>query len=172
MTTGEVPPGRAARAVDEFLAGVRQWPGVEVTAGLRAGEHVLVVPGERKLRTTVAITAGGHSVRVVAFVVRHPDENRERFFHWLLARNARLHGAAFLLDGHDDVYLAGALPAETVTAGALDALVGEVAREADASFDRLLELGFLTSIRAEWDWRRARGESTRNLDAFRHLLDG
>lgn len=162
-------PSRAERAVDEFLASARDWPGVETDRGAR-GERVLVVPGERKLRTTVVVTPGAHGVRVVAFVVRHPDENRERFFHWMLARNARLHGAAYLVDAHDDVYLAGALPARSVTADDVDGLVGEIAVEADAAFNRLLEIGFVTSIRAEWDWRRSRGESTRNLDAFRHLL--
>jgi hypothetical protein len=27
-------------------------------------------------------------------------------------------------------------------------------------------------MKKEWDWRISRGESTRNLEAFRHLLDG
>ena len=35
----------------------------------------------------------------------------------------------------------------------------------------LLVIGFRTSIQKEWDWRISRGESTRNLEAFRHLLD-
>ena len=34
-----------------------------------------------------------------------------------------------------------------------------------------LAIGFLTSMRKEWAWRVSRGESTRNLDAFRHLLE-
>jgi len=31
--------------------------------------------------------------------------------------------------------------------------------------------GFLESMRREWRWRVERGESTRNLEAFRHLLE-
>jgi len=42
---------------------------------------------------------------------------------------------------------------------------------ADESFNTILELGFATSIRREWEWRRARGESTRNLEAFRGWLE-
>ena len=38
-------------------------------------------------------------------------------------------------------------------------------------FNELLALGFLGSMRKEWAWRVSRGESTRNLEAFRHLLD-
>jgi hypothetical protein len=33
-------------------------------------------------------------------------------------------------------------------------------------------MGFLDAMRREWDWRVSRGESTRNLQAFRHLLEG
>ena len=47
-----------------------------------------------------------------------------------------------------------------------------VLEAADTPFNELLVLGFLTSMRKEWAWRISRGESTRNLEAFRHLLDG
>ena len=41
----------------------------------------------------------------------------------------------------------------------------------DESFNTLLELGFASSIRKEWEWRLLRGESTRNLEAFRGWLE-
>ncbi|HET8603088.1 MAG TPA: YbjN domain-containing protein, partial [Marmoricola sp.] len=41
----------------------------------------------------------------------------------------------------------------------------------DESFNTILELGFATSIRREYEWRLARGESLRNLEAFRGWLD-
>lgn len=40
---------------------------------------------------------------------------------------------------------------------------------ADESFNTILELGFASSIRKEWQWRTERGESTKNLEAFKHL---
>jgi len=43
--------------------------------------------------------------------------------------------------------------------------------EIDESFNSILEMGFASSIRKEWEWRRARGESTRNLEAFAGWLD-
>ena len=58
-----------------------------------------------------------------------------------------------------------------VTADEVDRLLGAVLEYADGSFNTLLELGFASSIRKEWEWRVSRGESTRNLEAFRHLLD-
>ena len=42
---------------------------------------------------------------------------------------------------------------------------------ADESFNTILELGFASSIRKEWEWRRLRGESTANLEAFRGWLE-
>ena len=42
---------------------------------------------------------------------------------------------------------------------------------ADEAFNELLALGFLESMKKEWAWRISRGESTRNLEAFRHLLE-
>ena len=51
----------------------------------------------------------------------------------------------------------------------LDRLLGSVLTYADESFDTMLEIGFGTSIRREWDWRVKRGESLANLQAFRHL---
>jgi hypothetical protein len=41
----------------------------------------------------------------------------------------------------------------------------------DNDFNTLLELGFRSSIQKEWEWRVARGESLKNLEAFAHLID-
>jgi hypothetical protein len=153
--------------VREWLAGA----GVQHAEGARAGEFVVELPGEAKLRTTVSILVSDRALSVSAFVVRAPDENHEAFYRWLLTRNARLPGIAFALDGLGDVYLVGRLPVGGVDAEAVDALLGGVLATADASFNELLALGFLSSIRREWRWRTARGEPTRNLEAFRHLFD-
>ena len=45
-----------------------------------------------------------------------------------------------------------------------------VMNTADAHFNELLVIGFLSSMRKEWDWRVSRGESLRNLEAFRSIL--
>ena len=154
------------RLVLEHLAAA----GIEHERGGRPGEVVATLPGEHKLRTTVSLLVGDHSLSASAFVVRRPDENHAQVHRWLLRRNARLHGVAFAVDDAGDVYLVGRLPLVGVTPQTLDALLGAVLDTADSSFDQLLALGFLTSMRREWDWRVSRGESTRNLEAFRHLL--
>ena len=47
-----------------------------------------------------------------------------------------------------------------VTPDELDRLLGSVLAHADGSFNTILELGFASSIRKEWEWRNLRGEST------------
>lgn len=133
--------------------------------------YVVTLPGTHKLKTNVNLIVGEHALRVEAFVVRQPDENREAVWAWLLRRNAKLYGVAFTVDSVGDVYLTGRLPLGAVTPQELDRLLGAVLAAADESFDTLLELGFSTAIKREWRWRISRGEPTDNLRAFRHLMD-
>jgi hypothetical protein len=153
---------------------VRAWleeSGQEWEPGARPGEYVVQLPGEAKLRTTVSLLVGDQALSASAFVVRHPDENHEAFYRWLLTRNTRLPGIAFALDRLGDVYLVGRIPVEGVTPDTVDRLLGAILSVADSSFNELLTLGFLESMKREWKWRVDRGESTRNLEAFRGLLE-
>ena len=135
------------------------------------GVFTVELPGEKKLSTRCRLDVGEHALGVHAFVARHPDENHERVYRWLLERNLRLFGVAFAVDHLGDIYLDGRLPLATVTPAEIDRLLGSVLTYADESFNTILELGFASSIRKEWEWRLSRGESTRNLEAFRGLLD-
>jgi hypothetical protein len=134
-----------------------------------SGVFEVDLPGERKLKTTCRLHVGKHALSVHAFVARRPDENHEAVYRWLLERNLKLFGVAFAVDAAGDIYLDGRMPLEAVTAQELDRLLGAVLTYSDESFNTLLELGFATSIRREWAWREERGESTANLEAFRHL---
>jgi hypothetical protein len=137
----------------------------------RPGLFVVTLPGTKKLSTTCSLAVGPHSVTVNAFVARRPDENHEEVYRWLLERNARMYGVAFMIDKLGDIYLTGRVSLEALNAAELDRLLGSVLEYADGSFNPILERGFASSIRREHAWRVARGESTANLDAFRHLLD-
>ncbi|MFD5766275.1 YbjN domain-containing protein [Streptomyces sp. NPDC127049] len=133
------------------------------------GSYVVKLPGTRKLSTTLSLRLGRHSLSLNAFVVRHPDENEAGVHRWLLERNLRLYGVGYAIDPLGDIYLAGKLPLAAVTPEELDRLLGSVLEAADGDFNTLLELGFASAIRREYAWRVSRGESTRNLDAFRSL---
>jgi hypothetical protein len=138
---------------------------------LSEGVFSVTLPGERKLQTPCRLDVGPHSFAVHAFVCRNPDENHERVYRWLLERNLKLYGVSFAVDHHGDIYLDGRLPLSSVTPEELDRLLGAVLSYADESFNTILELGFASSIRKEWEWRVSRGESTRNLEAFRGWLE-
>ena len=129
------------------------------------------LPGERKLATPCRLVVGDHALGVHAFVCRNPDENHEGVYRWLLERNLKLFGVAFAVDHTGDIYLDGRVPLSSVTPDELDRLLGAVLTYADESFNTILELGFATSIRKEWEWRLSRGESTKNLEAFRGWLE-
>ncbi|MEU5097728.1 YbjN domain-containing protein [Streptomyces sp. NPDC020996] len=133
------------------------------------GSYVVKLPGTRKLSTTVSLLVGRHSLSLNAFVIRHPDENEAGVHRWLLERNLKLYGVGYAVDHLGDVYLTGKLPLSAVTPDEVDRLLGQVLEAADGSFNTLLELGFASAIRREYEWRVSRGESTRNLDAFAHL---
>jgi hypothetical protein len=132
---------------------------------------MFALPGERKLRTPVRIDLGSHALGIHAFVCRNPDENHERVYRWLLERNLKTYGVSYAVDRLGDIYLDARLPLSSVNAEELDRLMGAVLTHADGPFNTILELGFASSIRKEWEWRHLRGESTANLEAFRGWLE-
>ena len=131
-----------------------------------SGAFVVTLPGTRKQKTLANLFVGDHALRIEAFVMRHPDENREDLYAWMLQRNARMYGVAFSVDKAGDVYLTGRVPLSSVTPDELDRLLGAVLEYADGSFNTMLEIGFPTAIKREWAWRVKRGESLANLQAF------
>ena len=118
------------------------------------GVFSLSLPGERKLQTAVRLDVGPHALGCHAFVCRAPDENHEAVYRWLLQRNLRMYAVAFAVDRLGDIYLDARLPLAAVTPDELDRLLGSVLTYADESFNTILELGFASSIRKEWEWRR------------------
>ncbi len=138
--------------------------------GGRPGELVVTLPGDQKLRTVCSLVVADQSLSVSAFVIRNPDESHEAVYRYLLRRNLRLPGLAYAIDPVGDVYVTGRVPLAGVDAAYLDQVLGVVLDAADGAFNELLALGFLESMKKEWAWRVSRGESTRNLDAFAHLL--
>ena len=135
------------------------------------GKFAVSLPGTNRLNTVASLVIGAHTLTTNSFVMRHTDENAAGLHKWLLERNRRLNAVAYSIDQFGDVYLVGRLPLAAISAESIDAILGAVLEYSDSDFNTLLELGFADSIRAEWRWRLARGESTANLTAFVHLAD-
>ncbi|GAB3439410.1 YbjN domain-containing protein [Streptomonospora sediminis] len=132
---------------------------------------IVVLPGQRKLKTVVWLGIGEHSLLVKTFFCRRPDENHADFYRWLLQKNAGMYGMAFSADEAGDVYISGKLPLPGVSPEEVDRLLGCVLTYSDDNFNAALERGFASSIRREWEWRYRRGYSMRNLQAFRRLVE-
>ena len=159
----------AANVVEAWLrANEIEWTGGTEDG---TGSYSFALPGEKKLQTPVRLDIGPHALGVHAFVCRRPDENFEGVYRWLLERNLKMFGVAFALDALGDIFLDARLPLSVVTPGEIDRLLGSVLTYADESFNQILELGFASSIRKEWEWRTANGEPTANLEAFRGWLE-
>ncbi|MEV7976037.1 YbjN domain-containing protein [Streptomyces sp. NPDC086519] len=157
---------KAAQVIEGVLKDAElEWESPE------SGTYVVQLPGTRKLKTTVSLRVGRHSLSLNAFVIRHPDENEPAVHRWLLERNLKLYGVSYAVDRLGDIYVTGRLSVASVTDEEIDRLLGQVLEAADGAFNTLLELGFASAIRKEYAWRVARGESTRNLDAFTHLIE-
>ncbi len=141
-----------------------------VYAQVEPGVFSVELPGEHRLKTVCWLTVGRHALAIEAFVMRQPDENRERVYAYLLSRNASTYVVSWSIDDSGDVYLSGRLPLEAIGHDEIDRVLGSVLSNADDQFDTLLQLGFGASIRREWAWRVKNGESLRNLDAFRDFI--
>ena len=155
--------------LDHAIAGMLDGAGLE-HEHRGPGSFIVTLPGTKKLRTTCWVLVGQHSVLVEAFVCRRPDESHEDVYRWLLHRNTRLYGVHYALDKLGDIYLIGRLAHHALTDEELDRVLGQLVEAADGDFNTLLEIGFASSIRREWAWRVARGESLNNLAAFEHLV--
>jgi hypothetical protein len=168
-------PRETERRVQEEIEQTLAEHGLSFTRyeGAHGGLPGLIVelPGERKLITNTLLSIGEHSVRVEAFVCRRPDENHEGVYRFILKRNRRLYGVAYTLDNIGDIYLIGRIALDVINADEIDRVLGQVVEAVNNDFNTLLELGFASSIRKEWAWRLARGESPKNLKAFEHLID-
>jgi hypothetical protein len=158
-------------AVQESVRQFLDEAGIKWELGRRAGEFIVTLPGEKRLTTLCSLVVGPQSLSISAFVVRNPDENHEAVYAHLLRRNLRLPGLAYGIDKSGDVYVTGRVPLQGVDAAYLDQIFGVVLEATDGAFNELLAMGFLESMKKEWAWRNSKGESTRNLDAFRHLLE-
>lgn len=130
---------------------------------------VVTLPGTKRLRVPVALTATPQALLIESFVARGTDQDPRPLYEFLLRRNAKAFGVAYCTDQYGDVYLVGRLPIKSVDEAALDLVLASVMGMADGDFNIILELGFSESIEREWKWRLARGESTANLQAFEHL---
>ena len=154
------PHEDAARAVEvirTYLADNEIEHQESVRDGVEGASFSLTLPGEKKLQTPVRLDVGAHALGVHAFVCRNPDENHARVYRWLLERNLRMYAVVVRRRPRRRHLPRGPAAAGPVSDEELDRVLGSVLANADESFNAILELGFASSIRKEWEWRISRG---------------
>lgn len=158
------PNAEVLRTIEAFLVDR------EIESHLLDGRTFVVnLPGEKRLKTAVHLHVRDDTVRIESFICRKPDEDFLKIYDYLLRRNQHLYSVAYTIDNTGDIYLVGWIPAAGVNEDELDRVLGSILETADFDFNKLLEIGFHTSIRREWSWRVKNGEPLVNLYAFRHL---
>lgn len=158
------PNAEVLRTIEAFLVDR------EIESHLLDGRTFVVnLPGEKRLKTAVHLHVRQDTVRIESFICRKPDEDFLKIYDYLLRRNQHLYSVSYTIDNTGDIYLVGWIPAAAVSDDELDRVLGSILETADFDFNKLLEIGFHTSIRREWSWRVKNGEPLVNLYAFRHL---
>ncbi|HIW95361.1 MAG TPA: YbjN domain-containing protein [Candidatus Corynebacterium gallistercoris] len=132
------------------------------------GNVVVVLPGEKRLKTNCIFIPQEGMFRVEAFISRAVEEAQDEVYKLLLQANRKTFGVHYTLDHNNDIYLVGQFP-DSTTPEDVQRILGTILERADGDFNRILERGFASSIRHEWAWRLSRGEPTMNLAAFAHL---
>jgi hypothetical protein len=143
---------------------------------VEAGAYVVTLRGIQRPSTQVWLLAGPRVVAVEAFVLHviadgQPDTSS--LHHYVLSRNLRLHWVSYGLDAVGDVFLPGSLRSEALSAGTLDAVLGEVLATLERDQQPLLRLtygdrladdeGLAAKVLADGAGRRAAGSPSRDV---------
>ena len=94
---------------------------------------------EVRAATTVWFEVGERSLCFEAYVIPAPDRPGPAH-HLALVRNRRSWRVFFALDGEGAFVLRGRLPADRVTLGELDMVLGEIYEMVEVSFRSLIEV--------------------------------
>ena len=104
--------------------------------------YVVTLPGQNKLKTACNLIVGEHALRVEAFVMRQPDENRERLWAWLCSATPACTGSSSRSTAPATCTSPAGYSLHAVTADEMDRLLGAVVTYADESFNPMLEIGY------------------------------
>jgi hypothetical protein len=100
------------------------------------------VTGEEKDVFSVWFHLRQRTLHYETYVMPAPEENEQRFYEFLLRRNATLMGAAFVIGEEDAVFLAGALPNSAIDDDELDRILGSLYAWTERFFRPALRIAF------------------------------
>ena len=146
----EAAPARIAAYLEEIGAeserrGEREW--------------TVRVPSHKRGEVGAAIVLGERTVTIRTFFLRGPDRGHEDVYRRLLRKNLETYSWRFALDDDGDIFLLAQAPAATLTADALDELLGTLATLVDETYESVVRLGFVVPEGTEFRPPPAQEES-------------
>ncbi len=105
------------------------------------------IRGEEKDVWTIWLTLGQRTLSFETYLTPAPEENHARFYEHLLRRNHKLQGLKLEIGVEDAVFLAGAMPADQVTAEALDWMLGAMYEAVELIFVPAMRIGYASRFR-------------------------
>lgn len=105
------------------------------------------VTGEEKDVFSIWFRLDQRSLHYETYVMPAPEENHAAFYHHLLQRNLKLHGAAFAIGEEDAVFLIGQLANGCVDDEELDRILGSLYVWVEHFFRPALRIGFASRFR-------------------------
>ncbi|MFM7070038.1 MAG: YbjN domain-containing protein [Actinomycetes bacterium] len=105
--------------------------------------------GEEKQVSAVWFVIRQRSLLVEPYLMPAPEENVAACLDYLMRRNAKLRGLAFVIGLEDAVYLQAAVPLDWVDADELEWLLGSFYEAVEQSFRPAMRLGFASRFRDE-----------------------
>lgn len=105
------------------------------------------IHGEEKDVWTIWFTLGQRTLHYETYLVPAPEENHARFYEHLLRRNRRLTGLKLEIGAEDAVFLSGATPVASVTATALDGILGSMYAAVELVFRPAMRIGYASKFR-------------------------
>lgn len=104
------------------------------------------VTGDEKDVSTVRFTLRQRTLHHETYLMPAPEEDRARFYEYLLRRNHELYGLAFEIGEEGGVFLAGQIDGRAVTVDELDRILGSTYVAVERCFPQALRIGFASRL--------------------------
>jgi Putative bacterial sensory transduction regulator len=108
----------------------------------RGGGWTVELPSLKRGGIGVAVVARERTVRMVTFLMRAPDRERETVYRRMLERNLQMVYWRFGVDPDGDLFLATHLDDDQLGRETLDAVLGLLVTYVDETYEGLVRLGF------------------------------
>lgn len=115
---------------------------VELDTSTDVKRWVARLLGEEKAVSAVWFHIRQRSLMVETYLMPAPEEQQAQCYEYLMRRNAKLRGLAFVIGLEDAVYLQAAVPLDWVDDDELDWLLGSFYEAVEQSFRPAMRIGF------------------------------